>query len=381
MDPRVFDAVFTVGLTVICVGSQFQTTGADDPRYRDTDLWAVLAGLVVTVPVYWRRHRPVAALLVGTAAIVVLCAANYRVGSLPVALLFLTYAASAYSSRIGGLTALFVTNSALVVILVLDTPDFDAGGMVLNMVLFSGAWLGGQFMHARADAAAARLAEAEERAEAQRQQAARSVAEERLRLAQELHDVVAHSMSVIAVQAGMGAHIIDTKPDEARWALESIADTSRSTLQEMRRLLGVLRDEDGARAHAPAPGLADLGRLVDDVRGAGVPVSLAVEGTPDAVPHGVELSVYRVVQEGLTNVIKHAGSAHATVTVRCRPDEVEVEVVDDGRGAAVAPNGSGGHGLVGMRERAALWGGTLDAGPRPGGGYRVRARLPYGDTR
>ena len=207
------------------------------------------------------------------------------------------------------------------------------------------------------------------------------MAEERLRLAQELHDVVAHSMSVIAVQAGMGAHIIDTKPDEARWALESIADTSRSTLQEMRRLLGVLRDEDGARAHAPAPGLADLGRLVDDVRGAGVPVSLAVEGTPDAVPHGVELSVYRVVQEGLTNVIKHAGSAHASVTVRCRPDEVEVEVVDDGRGAAVAPNGSGGHGLVGMRERAALWGGTLDAGPRPGGGYRVRARLPYGDTR
>ena len=159
------------------------------------------------------------------------------------------------------------------------------------------------------------------------------LAEERLRIAQELHDVVAHSMSVIAVQAGVGAHVLADRPDQARAALDAISATSRGTLKEMRRLLGVLRDSDGERDHAPAPGLADVPHLVDDVRKAGVPVTLNVEGASVCANGGVELSAYRVVQEALTNVIKHAGpTTRVDVNVQYLPGSLAVEVVDDGRG-------------------------------------------------
>jgi signal transduction histidine kinase len=191
-------------------------------------------------------------------------------------------------------------------------------------------------------------------------------------------------MSVIAVQAGVGAHVLDTRPEQTRAALEAISATSRGTLNEMRRLLGVLRDGDGERSHAPAPALADLPHLVDDVCAAGVPVVLHVEGSPAHVNTGVELSAYRVVQEALTNVIKHAGSpSHVDVNVHYLVGSLMVEVVDDGRGAASTVNGHKGvgppgHGLLGMRERVELWGGDLSTGPTPGGGFRVRALLPYG---
>ncbi len=200
--------------------------------------------------------------------------------------------------------------------------------------------------------------------------------------------MVAHSMSVIAVQAGVGAHVLDEHPQQARAALEAISATSRGTLTEMRRLLGVLRDSDGARSHAPAPGLADLPQLVHDVQSVGVPVTLHLEGQSDCINSGIELSAYRVVQEALTNVIKHAGSpTRVDVTVQHAPGVLTIEVKDDGRGAAsimstngVAPGGTG-HGLIGMRERVELWGGELAVGPASGGGYRVRASLPYGDVR
>lgn len=286
-------------------------------------------------------------------------------------------AVAAYCHRRPAHAGLVLVNATIALIYLTDDPSLDLTGTAFNMTLFSGAWLAGQVVQARASATEARLAEAVGRAEAHRQQEARAVAEERLRLAQELHDVVAHSMSVIAVQAGMGAHVIDERPDEAKEALAAISDTSRKTLQEMRRLLGVLRDDEGGRSHAPAPGLDELPTLVDEVRKAGVDVTLSMEGEPGHVPHGVELSAYRLVQEGLTNVIKHAGPAAATVTVRYEPTEVLVEVADDGRGAAAVDGG--GHGLRGVRERVAVWGGTFDAGPRAGGGFRVTARLPFGE--
>jgi signal transduction histidine kinase len=212
------------------------------------------------------------------------------------------------------------------------------------------------------------------------------LAEERLLIARELHDVVAHSMSVIAVQAGVGAHVLDEHPAQARAALDAISTTSRGALSEMRRLLGVLRDGDGARGHLPAPGLADVEQLVDDVRAAGVPVGLEIQGAGTAINAAMEASAYRVVQEALTNVIKHAG--HPTrVDVRLLhgAGTLTVEVVDDGRGAAslggVDQGRSPGscHGLIGMRERVELWGGRLEAGPIRGGGYRVRATLPDGE--
>ena len=245
-------------------------------------------------------------------------------------------------------------------------------------------------MRARRETLESRLREAEERANVERQSTARVLAEERLRIAQELHDVVAHSMSVIAVQAGVGAHVLADRPDQARAALDAISATSRGTLNEMRRLLGVLRDSDGERAHAPAPGLADVPQLVDDVRNAGVPVTSTSRARASCVNAGVELSAYRVVQEALTNVMKHAGTpTRVDVSVQYLPGSLAVEVVDDGRGAAAVRRqrrsrrqrrrGSG-HGLVGMRERVELWGGELAVGPVAGGGYRVKALLPYGDT-
>ncbi|MCB0993709.1 MAG: sensor histidine kinase, partial [Acidimicrobiales bacterium] len=223
---------------------------------------------------------------------------------------------------------------------------------------------------------------ATQRAEVSMQRAARAVAEERLRIAQELHDVVAHSISVIAVQAGVGSHFLDdSAPAEARDALDAISQTSRATLAELRRLLGVLRGEDGAPSRQPAPTLSDIGELVERTRELGVPVTLDVRGTPDAEHRAVEMSAYRVIQEALTNVIKHAGETRRVeVTVAHRRDGLDVEVADDGRGLAQPTSSdlpSGQHGLLGMRERVEVWGGTLDAGPRPGGGFTVRATFPY----
>jgi signal transduction histidine kinase len=192
-------------------------------------------------------------------------------------------------------------------------------------------------------------------------------------------------MSIIAVQSGVGVHVIDSRPDEARKALVAVEATSRQALVEMRRLLGVLRQEaEGRGSLAPAPGLAQVESLAAEVASAGVRVEGRIEGTPSALPVGLDLSAYRIVQEALTNVVRHAGPATARVSVRYGPAEVAIEVVDDGKGVESAegrqPSDSDpqirGSGIVGMRERAALYGGTLEAGPVPGGGFRVAASLP-----
>ncbi|WP_422743016.1 sensor histidine kinase [Micromonospora sp. WMMD754] len=206
--------------------------------------------------------------------------------------------------------------------------------------------------------------------------AAEAVTAERLRIARELHDVVAHSIGVIAIQAGVGARVIDTQPAQARAALTTIETTSRETLAGLRRTLGALRRPDDAAASLdPTPGLSDLDRLVAGAADAGVRVTLAVDGEPGPLPAEVELAAYRIVQEALTNVVRHARVDRCRVTVRHAPDGVRVEVVDDGRGG---PVGGDGHGIVGMRERAALLGGRCAAGPRPEGGFRVAAVLPVG---
>jgi signal transduction histidine kinase len=379
VDPRRIDLVLTAVAVIAGVGPQLGSTQPDG-QFKGTDALAVVLGLVTTLPVYWRRRFPLGALLVSSVGVTTLAVLEYSLAALPVVVLFLAYNVAAREPLRRALVALVVIGIGLVVIWLADTPEFDAAAMGGEMALFAGAWLGGVAMRSRGAASVARLAEAEERAEAHRQQAARAVAEERLRIAQELHDVVAHSMSVIAVQAGMGVHVIDQQPADAKQALESISRTSRASLQEMRHLLGVLRGEDGGRAHVPAPGLSDLPALAERVRSAGVPVDVQVDGDATHVPLGVDLSAYRVVQESLTNVIKHAGPARALVHVRYEPREIVVEVSDDGRGVSAASRANGGHGLAGMKERVAVWGGTLEAGPLAAGGYRVLARLPYGNV-
>ena len=207
------------------------------------------------------------------------------------------------------------------------------------------------------------------------QAAAQALADERRRIARELHDVVAHSMSLIAVKAGIANHVAESKPDEAREALRLIEGTSRSALVDLRRVLDVLRADPAPPDLHPAPSLAGLATLADQAASAGVRIEMVMESrAADAVPQGVQLSAYRIVQEALTNVVKHAGAVACRVTVDIADDEVRIDVTDDGRGGRTERPG---HGLVGMRERVAAYGGAFAAGPRPDGGFAVHATLPY----
>ncbi|GAA0962145.1 sensor histidine kinase [Actinocorallia libanotica] len=208
-----------------------------------------------------------------------------------------------------------------------------------------------------------------------------AMAAERARIARELHDVIAHNVSVMVVQADGAAYAIDTDVDRAKNALETISATGRLALGEMRRLLGVLRESDDTGAYTPQPGVEQLDDLVEQVRDAGLPLDFTVEGEPKELPQGLQLSVFRIVQEALTNTLKHAGpGASARVRLRYDNGAVEIHVQDDGRGTAMAENDGKGHGLAGMRERAALYGGTVRAEPVPGGGFEVAARLPAGEA-
>jgi signal transduction histidine kinase len=201
-----------------------------------------------------------------------------------------------------------------------------------------------------------------------------AVVEERARIARELHDVIAHHVSMIVLQAGAERRVLDDGNASTREVLETVERTGRSALTEMRRLLGMLR-ADANEPLTPQPGLGDVTTLVSQLREAGLPVELHVEGERRELPVGIELSAYRIVQEALTNALKHAGEARASVNIRYAPDSLELEIADDGSGASSQVS-SGGHGLVGMRERVALYGGHLDAGRRPSGGFAVRVLLP-----
>jgi signal transduction histidine kinase len=204
-----------------------------------------------------------------------------------------------------------------------------------------------------------------------------AVATERTQIARELHDVVAHSMSVMIVQAGAARTVIGRDPAAAQEAIARVEETGRAGLAEMRRLIGVLTDADEAASTAPMPGLAQLDPLLDTVRAAGLPVELMRTGTPRVLPVGADLAAYRVIQESLTNALKHAGPANARVSLDFASDRLTIEVADDGRGRPAEPGI--GHGLIGMRERVGVFGGTLTTGDRPGGGFVVRAEIPVED--
>jgi signal transduction histidine kinase len=231
---------------------------------------------------------------------------------------------------------------------------------IFTMAVAVGAWALGEAARNR------RVAIAEE--------AQRALGEEQARIARELHDVIAHSVSMIVVQAAAADDVFDERPDQARVALRSIERAGRDAMRELRHLLSAVRPGVETDSTEPQPGLARVDELADSLRAGGLDVAVAREGDPLPLPVGVDLSAYRIVQEALTNTLRHAQATRADVRLRYAPDALELEVTDDGRTAPA--NGVGGHGLVGMRERAALLGGTLDAGPRPEGGYRVHARLP-----
>ena len=274
--------------------------------------------------------------------------------------------------------AVGVAGGVLAIVVVATNPGPFRLADALFLAVFTAApFAAGMALRARERGAAeleARAAAAE-RERDDRERAA--VAEERSRIARELHDVVGHSIGVMMAQTGAARFLVDDHPERAREALLQVEDAGRQALTEMRRMLAVLREDAAPDELGPQPGLGDLERLVAGSRAAGLDVELAVEGGPRPLPAGIELTAYRIIQEALTNARKHGGETHATVSVRHEPAFLELVVENDG--AVVAANGSAaadGHGIIGMRERVGLYAGELAVGPRPGGGFVVRARLP-----
>jgi signal transduction histidine kinase len=328
---------------------------------------AALVGGLVAASVAARRRHP-AAVGFGVQGMLAVCVA---VGfGLPAGFLTIGWFCALYALAVWTSARVFV--AALVFVVVSDlwhealSPDGGSGGpftagAVAVMVLIR-VVLGDR--DRRLDLA-----------ERERDVAAReAVVEERARIARELHDAIAHNVSLMVVQAGAERRVLDSGASSTKEVLQTIEQVGRGALTEMRRLVGMLRSGE-ADALTPQPSLTDLPRLVAQVREAGLPVELTVEGDQRELPLGIELSAYRIVQEALTNALKHAGDAHASVRVSYSPDQLELEIVDDGAGAP-APVAGGGHGLAGMRERVALYGGRLDAGRRAERGFTVRVVLP-----
>jgi signal transduction histidine kinase len=353
-----------------------------DPRLEAADPLAVVATAVAGLSLIWRRTHPVASFTVFLTASTVVTLPGHYIGLLSILLLLSLYSLSAHGRRRDGVIGLLVSIAVFVGAALLDVPDLHRSDLLQAWGLLVTAWALGDAIRSRRSHQAERLRAAEQEAATAREQAARGIVEERLRIARELHDVVAHSMSLIAVQAGVGGHVIRSDVDAAERALEIIAETSRRALTQTRSMLGLLRDQDTDPAEPPMQTIGDLATLLTDVGDAGVAAELSIRGTPRPLDPSVELAAYRVVQESLTNVLKHSTATRAEVQVTYADDGVDVEVHDSGRGArrpseaSSAP--SGGHGLVGLGERTRLLGGAIDYGPAQRGGFRVSVHLPSG---
>jgi signal transduction histidine kinase len=379
LDPRLADALIALALVLLI---ELQFILGNQPG-TEADAVNLIGGLLLGASLAWRRRAPLAMIGVFIAAAVGNEALDGGLFSFPAgdsgdeippfaslvtgALAFYSLGAHAddHDAWVGlavGLAGLWTT--------VIVSGSVDFGSFFFSTALGAISWLVGRNFRARG----LRLAAAERE---QKQRTRLAVGDERTRIARELHDVVAHSVGVIVVQAEGARRVFDRDPERAREALGSIEQTARKALTDMRRSLGVLRDEEMSAMLEPQPGIDDLDGLLEQARSGGLAVELAVEGEPRALPKGVDLSAYRILQEALTNTIKHAGPAHTRVTVRYGERELELEISDDGPGPSVnGVEGDSGLGLVGMRERVASHGGELHLGSSPDGGFVVRASLP-----
>ena len=351
---------------------------------REPDALGVVLVALGSLPLAWRRVRPVTSFVVLLAATVALSALGYLPTTNGIGVLVGLYTI-ATCCRLR--TSVLALDATIVSFLVVSAYDIYPGGipdLIATVAIFFGAWAVGRSVRIRR-AYTASLEERAAQLEAARVADARAaVSEERGRIARELHDVVAHHVSVMTVQAAAAQRMLTRDPALAKEAMAAVESTGRTALGEMRSIVGVLREaanSDGTHSPdglAPQPRLANLDELADSVSEAGLQVTVVRTGDLSDLPTGIDLAAYRIVQEALTNALKHAGPATAEVTVRRTVDAVHVSVVDCGRGAAAAvlDGGPPGHGLIGMRERVALYGGTLEAGARPGGGYAVAATIP-----
>jgi len=329
-------------------------------------LLVVAAGLVLI----WRRRYPLAVLTVSTAAVVAYSLLGYVNGAAMLLPPVAVYAVASWLSLRQATVAALASLAVLMGATAIGNPfGRTGGGFVLFPGLVAAAFLGGI-------AAANRRAYVDSIRARAETDARQRVDEERLRIARELHDVVAHTMATINVQAGVAAHVMADRPDAAAEALQVIKKSSKEGLRELRAILDVLRQADEAEPTQPTPGLDQVTGLVTGATQAGLATSLSTTGRPRPLPAEVDLAAYRIIQESLTNAVRHAGPATATVSLSYGDTELRIEIADNGLGAPAGASEGSGHGLIGMRERASSVGGTVEAGPRPRGGFLVAARLP-----
>ena len=384
---RLLDTVLTAGwLALGGVQLLFPNASAlwDEPvayHFRAPDAVASLLVIAVCVPLWFRRRYPATAFAVAFSALGGLVVGDYMVGVIPFVCWILIYAVGAYATR----RRIAATVGVLLVVLLVAwysnySGEFGAVDVVRNAVLLSGCLLAGMFAAAIRRNARTQVELAEQRAVVASQRTHAAIVEERLRLAQELHDIVAHSMSVISVQASMGSAAFDRQPEQTRRALDNIEQTSRQALSELRGLLGVLRHDDGSRGElSPAPSLRNLRHLTTSLESAGITTTVTVVG-PLTLPPGADAFSYRIVQEATTNVMKHAHASKVSIEINDDGQVATLQVRDDGVGHTGRTAAGEGHGILGMKERVATFGGTLRAGPVPGGGFDVYARIPYANV-
>jgi signal transduction histidine kinase len=363
------DEALAVALTALALLGVALTEASESQRVASAALSVALGAAAA------RRSRdplPLLALMlaISVASLAMPTLAQPTNSGVFVFLLLAVYSAAAHTSGRRTLLAGGMTVGTFVPALEMS-GGITADNLIFFALIFGAPWVAGRAVRQR------RLNDSE--LEQEKMRAAAAIVEERARIARELHDVVAHSISVMVLQARGGRRVLESEPADARDAFAVIESTGQQALDEMRRLVGMLRSGEESLPLAPQPSLKELGTLVEQVRAAGLPVDVAVEGEPRDLPPGVDLSAFRIVQEALTNALKHAGPARARVVLRYLADEFELEISDDGPGT---DDDSGpGYGLVGMRERVSVYGGELQAGRQPGGGYALRVRLPLGSAR
>jgi signal transduction histidine kinase len=392
IDVAVSVLFFLVGVVTILGqgrhGGVLRNSGLQHPH---SVVLLVAAGLAsLSLPA--RRYYPIPVLAVVTCALAAVVVIGQNIADTPIVALPVYIVATRYERR-ASVVALCAVGLTFLVALGIGEALHYANRSVIsdqvwsNAIVAVAAWFVGDSVRSRRAYVTGLSLQAEERQRRELELARSSVAEERLQIARELHDIVAHSLSVIAIQSGVGGHVLDMQPEEARKALAAVESISRSALEELRRVLEVLRRDDaGQPSLLPSPGLADIDRLLEQCRAAGLAVTYRLHGRLTPVSPSLDLSVYRIVQEALTNVTKHAGTAQATVDITFDKEAVIISVTDKGalhrNGHVLAPDHGDGtkahHGIIGMRERAAIFGGSVTAGPRLEGGFEVLARLPFG---
>ncbi|MER6831771.1 sensor histidine kinase [Streptosporangium sp. NPDC000563] len=381
--PRITDALWLTPFLLVSLLNVWAVGVVDLVAWgaERLGLWG-FAGLTLLlfVPLFWMRERPVAVFATVSFASFLQWLAGVPPLFFNVSVLVAMYGVASRRPLRWAVGAGLVVELGLFLVFGRVPQGLDLRAFATASAFAAAIWMTGIYANTRRRYLEG-LEERAERAERDRDQQARlAAAAERARIARELHDVVAHNVSVIIVQADGAGYAIDRDPEQARRAMEAVSATGRRALAEMRRMVGVLRADGVQEEYAPQPSLSQLDDLVTQVRESGLPVELRVSGVPAELPEGEQLTVYRIVQEALTNTLKHGGpESRATVEMEYGVRELLVRVTDDGRGAAT-PEREGGHGLVGMRERVAMFGGSVKASPVPGGGFQVVARLPIGDT-